>query len=39
VRGKGIYDLIVVDPPAFAKHKMALSNALRAYQRLNAAAI
>lgn len=37
--GKGIYDLIVVDPPAFAKHKSALSNALRAYQRLNAAAI
>lgn len=37
--GKGIFDLIVVDPPAFAKHKNALSNALRAYQRLNAAAI
>ncbi|MEN6570031.1 MAG: class I SAM-dependent rRNA methyltransferase [Rikenellaceae bacterium] len=37
--GKGIFDLIVVDPPAFAKHKSALSNALRAYQRLNAAAI
>ncbi|MCQ2119281.1 MAG: class I SAM-dependent rRNA methyltransferase [Bacteroidales bacterium] len=33
------YDLMIVDPPAFAKHKGALSNALRAYQRLNAAAI
>ena len=33
------YDLIVVDPPAFAKHRGALGNALRAYQRLNAAAI
>lgn len=33
------YDLIIVDPPAFAKHRGALSNALRAYQRLNAAAI
>ncbi len=35
----GKYDLIIVDPPAFAKHKGALHNALRAYQRLNAAAI
>ena len=33
------YDLIIVDPPAFAKHRGALGNALRAYQRLNAAAI
>lgn len=33
------YDLMIVDPPAFAKHRGALSNALRAYQRLNAAAI
>lgn len=33
------YDLIIVDPPAFAKHRGALNNALRAYQRLNAAAI
>jgi len=33
------YDLIIVDPPAFAKHRGALSNALRAYQKLNAAAI
>ncbi len=33
------YDLMIVDPPAFAKHRGALHNALRAYQRLNAAAI
>jgi len=33
------YDLIIVDPPAFAKHRGALGQALRAYQRLNAAAI
>ena len=33
------YDLMIVDPPAFAKHRGALSNALRAYQRLNSAAI
>lgn len=36
---EGKYDLMIVDPPAFAKHRGALSNALRAYQRLNAAAI
>ncbi len=29
------YDLIVLDPPAFAKHRSALRNALRGYQRLN----
>ncbi len=33
------YDLIILDPPAFAKHRGALDNALRAYRRLNAAAI
>ena len=33
------YDLIIVDPPAFAKHRGVLDNALRAYRRLNAAAI
>ena len=36
---EGAYDLMIVDPPAFAKHRGALQNALRAYQRLNAAAI
>ncbi|MGM9747353.1 MAG: class I SAM-dependent rRNA methyltransferase [Candidatus Cryptobacteroides sp.] len=36
---EGKYDLMIVDPPAFAKHRGVLKNALRAYQRLNAAAI
>ena len=36
---EGEYDMMIVDPPAFAKHRGALKNALRAYQRLNAAAI
>ena len=31
----GANDLIVLDPPAFAKHRSALRNALRGYQRLN----
>lgn len=35
----GKYDLMIVDPPAFAKHRGALDNALRAYKRLNALAI
>ena len=33
------YDLIVLDPPAFAKHRDAVKNALRGYQRINAKAI
>lgn len=32
------YDLIVLDPPAFAKHRDALRNALKGYTRLNAIA-
>lgn len=32
---KGDYDLIVLDPPAFAKHRGALHNALKGYTRLN----
>ena len=32
------YDLIVLDPPAFAKHREALRNALKGYKRLNAKA-
>ena len=32
---KGAYDLIVLDPPAFAKHRGALHNALKGYTRLN----
>lgn len=35
----GEFDMIIVDPPAFAKHRGAIRNALKAYQRLNAAAI
>lgn len=29
------YDLIILDPPAFAKHRAALHNALKGYTRLN----
>ena len=32
------YDLITLDPPAFAKHRDALRNALRGYTKLNAKA-
>ena len=32
------YDLIILDPPAFAKHRDALRNALQGYKRLNAKA-
>ena len=35
---KDKYDLIILDPPAFAKHRDALRNALRGYTRLNALA-
>ena len=31
----GSYDLIILDPPAFAKHRGALHNALKGYTRLN----
>lgn len=36
--GQDQYDLIILDPPAFAKHRSALHNALRGYQKLNAKA-
>lgn len=36
---EGFYDLVILDPPAFAKHRSAIKNALRGYQRLNARAI
>jgi 23S rRNA (cytosine1962-C5)-methyltransferase len=36
---KGKYDLIILDPPAFAKHVNVLSNALQGYKRLNIKAI
>ena len=32
------YDLIILDPPAFAKHRNVLSQALQGYKRLNAKA-
>lgn len=34
----GRHDLIILDPPAFAKHRSALRNALQGYRRLNARA-
>lgn len=36
---KDDYDLIILDPPAFAKHQSALDRALQGYRRLNAAAL
>ena len=35
---KDAYDLIILDPPAFAKHKSALKNALICYRKINAKA-
>lgn len=35
---KNEYDLIVLDPPAFAKHRDAVRNALQGYKKLNAKA-
>lgn len=37
-RMDGVYDLIILDPPAFAKHRDALRNALQGYRKLNAKA-
>lgn len=34
-----VYDLIILDPPAFAKHRDARHQAVRGYQRLNAEAM
>lgn len=36
---KGKYDIIILDPPAFAKHHNVLHNALQGYKRLNMKAI
>jgi 23S rRNA (cytosine1962-C5)-methyltransferase len=36
---EGKYDLIILDPPAFAKHNRSLTNALQGYKRLNMKAI
>ena len=33
------YDLIILDPPAFAKHRDALRNALQGYRKLNVKAL
>lgn len=33
------YDLIILDPPAFAKHQNVLGNALQGYKRLNQKAL
>ncbi|MBE6339492.1 MAG: class I SAM-dependent rRNA methyltransferase [Bacteroidales bacterium] len=38
-QAKEKYDLIVLDPPAFAKHLNVLNNALKGYRRLNTKAI
>jgi 23S rRNA (cytosine1962-C5)-methyltransferase len=36
---KEVYDLIILDPPAFAKHQKVLNNALQGYKRLNQRAL
>ncbi len=36
---KDKYDVIILDPPAFAKHNKVLDNALQGYKKLNKAAI
>ncbi len=36
---KDVYDLIILDPPAFAKHRDARHQAIKGYQRLNSEAM
>ncbi len=36
---KGEFDMIILDPPAFAKHQKVLKNATQGYKRLNVAAL
>ena len=36
---QNVYDVIILDPPAFAKHRDARHQAVRGYQRLNAEAM
>jgi Predicted SAM-dependent methyltransferases len=36
---QGEYDLMVLDPPAFAKHRGAINNALQGYKKLNLSAL
>jgi 23S rRNA (cytosine1962-C5)-methyltransferase len=38
-KAEDVYDLVILDPPAFAKHRGALHNALKGYTRLNAKAL
>lgn len=38
-KNENVYDLIILDPPAFAKHRGALHNALKGYTRLNLKAL
>lgn len=38
-KNKNAYDIMVLDPPAFAKHRDARHQAIRGYQRLNAEAL
>jgi 23S rRNA (cytosine1962-C5)-methyltransferase len=38
-KSKEAYDLIILDPPAFAKHQNVVPNALQGYRKLNAKAI
>lgn len=35
----GSFDLVILDPPAFAKHHKVLGNAMKGYMRLNARAL
>ncbi len=37
--GQGDYDMVILDPPAFAKHRKAIAAATQAYRRLNAEAL
>ena len=39
VNKEHIYDLIILDPPAFAKHQNVKHNAIKGYKRLNAEAL
>lgn len=33
------YDLVILDPPAFVKHRKSLNNGMRAYEKLNSLAL
>lgn len=37
--GADLFDVVIVDPPAFAKHLKAVQGALRGYERLNTLAL